>query len=411
MQSDSRGLESAERPFLASSPASASQGRGSLSSMSVHSEVPLNSRFGGSPSRRGEASVDTNAAMNDFRIQVARFVEQPQSSVAATAFQAGVIITTLVSVSAVIIETVPEFRKETPIFFWLEVIATVVFTFELVLRFIGSVSALMFFMSPFTIVDIISVLPGYVELLCPQTSDGKATTAIMSLRVLRLMWLVRILRLAKVARHSSMLSAVVSVLGKVWSSSILIICGVLAFFTVVSASLLYMAESDRCEELGISCEGFDSIPAAFWFSIQTLTTCGYGDTIPVTPTGKLLAGFLCVCAVIMLALTGALLSFDFAEHLSEESLHRQKQAGKWLHLGKDGEDLQELVSEFTDSWDKLMARLDSAAVHQTEAPRKAAHRNLTLIPMLRLIQDKGRVVCSEANGVVNALGALAVRKT
>lgn len=33
---------------------------------------------------------------------------------------------------------------------------------------------------------------------------------------------------------------------------------------------------------------FDSIPAAFWFVLVTITTTGYGDMVPTTFIGKLI---------------------------------------------------------------------------------------------------------------------------
>ena len=40
--------------------------------------------------------------------------------------------------------------------------------------------------------------------------------------------------------------------------SALAILAVLSFLIVVSASLLYLVESDRCEERGLPCHGFDA---------------------------------------------------------------------------------------------------------------------------------------------------------
>ena len=38
--------------------------------------------------------------------------------------------------------------------------------------------------------------------------------------------------------------------------------------------------------------GFQSIPAAMWWSVAALTTTGYGDYVPLTTTGKVLGGVL-----------------------------------------------------------------------------------------------------------------------
>ena len=48
---------------------------------------------------------------------------------------------------------------------------------------------------------------------------------------------------------------------------------------VIAAALMYFAES------GAQPEQSSSIPAAMWWSSVTLTTVGYGDTVPITPVG------------------------------------------------------------------------------------------------------------------------------
>eukprot|EP00440_Ansanella_granifera_P055892 gb/GFBE01060580.1/.p1 GENE.gb/GFBE01060580.1/~~gb/GFBE01060580.1/.p1 ORF type:complete len:359 (+),score=59.64 gb/GFBE01060580.1/:1-1077(+) len=332
------------------------------------------------------------------REQIAEFVEQPHSSPAAATFQACVVVLILASSSTVIIKTMPELHGNNPVFLCLEAVVTVVFTVELLLRLYISENVLAFFTNGYNIVDLIAVLPSYFELCF---GGSGAASAIMSLRVLRLMWLIRILRLAKVARHSSLLSACASVMSKVLFSSILVIVGALAFLMVVSASLLYLIESDRCEELGVPCEGFTSIPSAFWFSICTLTTVGYGDVIPATAAGKVLAGFLAICAVMTLSLAGALLSFDFADHFRAEKVIEDRRldlSTTAMTTGSSGaQDMKDLVRdarEFLKAWDKLAVSLDGCAAR--------AHATglspVTMMPMLRLIEERGRTVCGEMQG-------------
>ena len=55
---------------------------------------------------------------------------------------------------------------------------------------------------------------------------------------------------------------------------------------------------------------------AFWYSLVTLTTVGYGDLTPVTPMGQAVgAVFLLLSAGIMMTLFGAVMSFVTSEGL------------------------------------------------------------------------------------------------
>ena len=47
---------------------------------------------------------------------------------------------------------------------------------------------------------------------------------------------------------------------------------------------------------------FSSIPAAMWWAIETLTTVGYGDMVPVTAGGRLVGGIVSVIGIGTLAL-------------------------------------------------------------------------------------------------------------
>lgn len=59
-----------------------------------------------------------------------------------------------------------------------------------------------------------------------------------------------------------------------------------------------------------------SFKDAFWYSLVTLTTVGYGDLTPVTPLGKAVGViFLLMSAGIMMTLFGAAVSFVTSEGL------------------------------------------------------------------------------------------------
>jgi voltage-gated potassium channel len=58
--------------------------------------------------------------------------------------------------------------------------------------------------------------------------------------------------------------------------------------------------------------GFGSVPAALWWAVATLTTTGYGDVVPVTPLGRLVAALVMICGLGVFGLWTGILATGFA---------------------------------------------------------------------------------------------------
>jgi voltage-gated potassium channel len=59
---------------------------------------------------------------------------------------------------------------------------------------------------------------------------------------------------------------------------------------------------------------FDSVWLGMWWAIQTVTTVGYGDVVPGSTVGKVIAGFLMLGGLSLFAVvTGAITSAFVAE--------------------------------------------------------------------------------------------------
>ena len=56
---------------------------------------------------------------------------------------------------------------------------------------------------------------------------------------------------------------------------------------------------------------FDDIGTALWFTLQTVTTVGYGDVTPTTGFGRLIAGIVMVVAIAFLTIVTALITSTF----------------------------------------------------------------------------------------------------
>jgi len=57
---------------------------------------------------------------------------------------------------------------------------------------------------------------------------------------------------------------------------------------------------------------FGSVPATLWWAIATLTTVGYGDVVPITPLGRLVAAFVMICGLGVFGLWTGILATGFA---------------------------------------------------------------------------------------------------
>jgi voltage-gated potassium channel len=112
----------------------------------------------------------------------------------------------------------------------------------------------------------------------------------------------------KLGRYSSGLA----VLGRVVRLESEPLTGVLFAFLVIllCASVLAYAAEGRAQP-----EHFGTVPKALWWTIVTLTTTGYGDVTPVTSAGRVLAGVVMMCGIMVFALWAGILATGFAQEM------------------------------------------------------------------------------------------------
>jgi voltage-gated potassium channel len=58
--------------------------------------------------------------------------------------------------------------------------------------------------------------------------------------------------------------------------------------------------------------GFGSVPAALWWAVATLTTTGYGDVVPITPLGRMVAAVVMICGLGVFGLWTGIMATGFA---------------------------------------------------------------------------------------------------
>ena len=85
-----------------------------------------------------------------------------------------------------------------------------------------------------------------------------------------------------------------------------------------SAEAMYLAEGRVQPRL------FGTIPDAMWWAITTLTTVGYGDAIPVTPLGKLIAGTTMILGLGLFALPVGIVATGFVNEIRRRADARER---------------------------------------------------------------------------------------
>ena len=213
----------------------------------------------------------------------------------------------LVNLIAVACESVPAFAVRYALLFeTIEYFSLVVFTVEYGLRLWCAVehgphrhlsplrARLKYVLSPAGVVDLIAVLPFWFAFMLPDD--------------LRLLLVFRIVRFFKIARYSPAMRSLLDVLYR--ERRALFGCLVIAMGTaLVSAALMHLAEGKvQPDKLG-------TIPDALWWAIVTLGTIGYGDVVPVTALGKVIATGTIFLGLIMIALPVGIIATAFSEQV------------------------------------------------------------------------------------------------
>ncbi|RWS07871.1 potassium voltage-gated channel subfamily KQT member 5-like protein, partial [Dinothrombium tinctorium] len=200
----------------------------------------------------------------------------------------------------------------------MELIMIVWFTFEFFLRlwsagcrsrYQGWIGRMRFLRSPFCVIDVIVILASIVVLSVGSSGQVFAASA---LRGLRFFQILRMVRMDRRGGTWKLLGSVVYAHRQELITTVYI--GFLGL--IFSSFLVYLAEKDA------NPEKFSNFADALWWGVITLCTVGYGDTVPKTWTGKMIASFCALLGISFFALPAGILGSGFA--LKVQQQQRQK---------------------------------------------------------------------------------------
>jgi len=243
-----------------------------------------------------------------------------------------IIVLIILNVLAVIIETVKSIHDQyKEFFYYFDLISVIIFTVEYVLRVWSSNheekyshsiwGRLKYMVSPGALIDLIAILPFFLNILFGFSID---------LREIRMLRLLRVLRLFRLTAYMKSAHMIITVFKKRFNELLLSLV-LVVFLVIVASCAIYFAEHQHPENQ----YKFTSIPATMWWAVVTLTTTGYGDMYPLTHIGKAMTMLIMLTGVAFFALPAGIITAGFLEEFRlnrVKKTHRCPSCGEHIEL-------------------------------------------------------------------------------
>lgn len=296
------------------------------------------------PPARGPPSSPGRALGGGGRLERGRrrlrdVLENPHSGLAGKLFAYVSVAFVAVTAVGLCLSTMPDVRAEEERgecsakcrnLFVLETVCVAWFSFEFLLRSLQAESKCAFLRTPLAIIDILAILPFYVSLLAGLAAGPTGSKMLERAGlVLRLLRALRVLYVMRLARHSlglRSLGLTVRRCAREFGLLLLFLCVAMALF----APLVHLAE----RELGAR-RDFSSVPASYWWAVISMTTVGYGDMVPRSLPGQVVALSSILSGILLMAFPVTSIFHTFSRSYSELKEQQQRAASPEPALRED----------------------------------------------------------------------------
>ena len=243
-----------------------------------------------------------NNNTNSFRQKIHEIIFEADTT-SGKLFDIILLAAILLSIVGVMLESVYEIdRKYHELIIAFEWGFTILFTIEYFFRIYAVNRPFKYIFSFMGIVDLLAIIPTYLIFILPAAHSLSVIRAIRLIRIFRIFKLSRYLRGAhtmQIALRSSRPKIIVFLL-----SVILLV--------IILGTLMYVIES------GARTNGFENIPNSIYWAIITLTTVGYGNIVPMTIFGKIVASFIMILGYGIIAVPTGIVTAEFSRKRKEK---------------------------------------------------------------------------------------------
>jgi len=277
-----------------------------------------NARKPAAPGRRGESEAQLlGKPAAGWRQSVFTVVFESDTR-AGKLFDIFLIVAILLSVAAVLADSVAGIAtRHGALLGAMEWIFTILFTVEYIARLSCVERPMRYARSFYGVVDLVAILPTYLAVFFPEAA------LLIDVRILRLMRILRIFKLTAYLSEFRLLGDALVASGR----KILVFLAVVVMIVLIIGTLMYVIEGPQ--------HGFTSIPFAIYWAISTISTVGYGDVVPRTDIGRMLASVMMLIGWGILAVPTGIVT---AEMTAQHFRSRMRPAGRCHACNSGGHD-------------------------------------------------------------------------
>lgn len=223
---------------------------------------------------------------------------------AGKTFDLVLIYAIIISVAVVMMETVQPVHSEYMfVFDSVEWFFTLLFTLEYAIRIYTHPSPRKYIFSFYGFIDLVAILPTYLALFLT------GAESLIVLRLLRVMRIFRVLKLIEYVYEANTL----------WRSIVASRRKILVFFcfvfvlATIFGSLMFLVEGPYNDD-------FSSIPTSIYWTVVTISTVGFGDIVPQTPFGQVVATVVILTGYSIIAVPTGIITSQLIDQIRADRM-------------------------------------------------------------------------------------------
>lgn len=178
---------------------------------------------------------------------------------------------------------------------------TAIFTVEYIARLWCSRRPIRYALSFYGVIDLLAILPTYISLF-PSATGAQQLAVVRSLRLMRTF---RIFKLAHMLSEAGQLQRALAAS----RNKIAVFLAFVLIIVVIVGSAMHLIEGPE--------HGFTSIPKGMYWAIVTMTTVGYGDIVPQTTSGKVVAAVIMFLGYAIIVVPMGIVSAELAQSVQK----------------------------------------------------------------------------------------------